>query len=289
MRFEGCQSVTVRDLYAQNNIARVTKNSKRLNGVLSFYDCPEVLVSNTSLKCTASPRKTSTCITVAPRKEGEEKHQFSDVRSVVRIENCNLDVGDHQVGLLLVNTDDAQVSNNRVITLQATTPATQGIVIAGSIAENIKITNNTIQNTLQGIHIGLSHHEKKLGNPDLIGNLIIQGNTIHISLPNISQRLEKTRHGIFVGNCKSLVIENNHISLTRYKSSTNLRVDGIKVYGILGDRLIICQNHLTGTNTLGGFSGEGISLKNLRTSSSPPLIKNNFIKQVPKSWIRNNS
>jgi hypothetical protein len=275
LRFDNCQSVIVRDLYAENSTASFPQNA-RLQGTLSFYDCPQVTVEETSVKCTGGSRKNAACITVSPRKVGS--HRLSTVISTVRIQRCNLEVGDRQIGLLLVNTRYAQVDNNHLLATSPQNPAAQGIVVGGTIAADVRIVNNSLHNMLQGIHVGVSHHETSQGIPDRIGTLLILGNTVHIAFPNVSGRIVKERHGIFVGNCDSFVIENNFLSLRRFTSTANSSIDGIRIFGFLGRRQVIRQNHLAAATSFGGFSREGIQITNLSDPTFPPLQENNFIE-----------
>ncbi|MBM0740403.1 right-handed parallel beta-helix repeat-containing protein [Phormidium sp. CLA17] len=274
LRFENCQSVTVRDLYAENGLAVTPQGRQSLQGTLSFYDCQEVNVENATLKCVGNAIKTSACITVAPSKVG--KHQLSSTISNVRVHSCNLEMGPRQVGILLVNTRYVQVENNRLAALSSGNPSFQGIVIGGSLANGVRILNNTIENTLQGIHIGLSHNENSKGAPDIAENIFITGNMVHVSSPNLPNTNQK-RHGVFVGNCSSLVIENNYLTLRRFNGTANLFIDGIRVFGTLGRRIVIRQNHLTSINALASFSGGGIQVTNLGSTPEPHLIENNFV------------
>jgi hypothetical protein len=272
--FENCQSVTVRDLYAENSTAQSPQPTRRLQGTLSFYNCADVTVENTDLKCVGAARKTAACITVSPlRKRGQGTNFTADK---IRIQNCDLEVGDRQIGILLVNTRYAQVENNRIIALRAQNPASQGIVVGGAIAQDIRILQNRVENSLQGIHVGVSHREPTRGEPDRIENLLILGNTLHLALPNISSQGVNERHGIFVGNCNSLVIENNLIGLIRFNSTLRTPIQGIQIYGFLGRRIVIRQNQLTSLNALSGFLTESIQLTDLSPQPATPLIENNF-------------
>jgi hypothetical protein len=276
LRFENCQSVIIRDLYAENNIAKAPQTPHRLQGTLSFYDCPQVTVEEAALKCISNSQKTVACITVSPRKVGN--HRLSDIKSTVRIQRCHLDVGNNQVGMLLINTEYAQVDNNQIAAAQPQNPAAQGIVVGGTVAPDVRILNNTLTNVLQGIHVGVSHHETSRGNPDRIGNLLILGNTIHVAFPNVSRRIIKERHGIFVGNCNSLVIENNFLSLQRFSTTANSNIDGIRLYGFLGRRIIIRQNHLTSGNSQNGFADRGIVVTDLNNPSRTIVQEHNVVE-----------
>ena len=73
-------------------------------------------------------------------------------------------------------------------------------------------------------------------------NVSVSGNTISILLPAFAAK--KERHGIFVGSCDSLMIDNNNIRLARQAGADKLEIDGIRVWGEIGNRALISQNHL---------------------------------------------
>ena len=116
----------------------------------------------------------------------------------------------------------------------------QGITVGGEDATEIRIINNTIEGVLQGIHVGLSKRGDR--SPHAMRVVTIAGNTISILLTPVA--VKKDRHAIFVGNCQSLLIENNNARLSRPPKAEKLEIDGIRVWGHLGDRALIRQNHL---------------------------------------------
>jgi hypothetical protein len=119
--------------------------------------------------------------------------------------------------------------------------AEQGIVVGGEVAGDVRIINNTIDGVIQGIRIGVSHRESKQGKPDLAGSVVICGNRIDVVLPPVGIR---ERFGVFVGNCNSLIMNDNYAKLTPFYTTKRFRVEGIHVYGHLGQRMIIRHNHL---------------------------------------------
>lgn len=122
-----------------------------------------------------------------------------------------------------------------------TSVAYQGVVVAGVEAGDVRIAGNTIRGVLQGIHVGLSRGNAAPGRRDLSQTVLIEGNTVDVILPPNALR---ARHGIFVGNCDSMAIENNIVTLDRLQAQNRVPVDGIRVYGQLGKRMIVRQNHM---------------------------------------------
>jgi len=124
----------------------------------------------------------------------------------------------------------------------------QGIVVGGSIAKDIHILHNSIRGVLQGVHIGVSHHVVNVTTPeiyDMAGTVQIVGNNILVPLSPVA----RGRHGIFVGNCDSLIIQNNYASVQRFPVTSKVSIDGIRIHGHLGRMMIVRQNHLVGTTT----------------------------------------
>jgi hypothetical protein len=178
--------------------------------------------------------------------------KWSDVAELIPQENIKT-AGDVKVELLKVV--DQIITNKgefrdlvafkhwyKDLSIQNPAVAAQGIVVGGEIVRELRIFNNTIRGVLQGIHLGLSHREQQRGVPDIAGTTIISGNTIIVTLPPV---VTKERFGIFIGNCKSAVIENNYLEAVfrMLQKWEKPYVEGIRVYGHLGKRMIILQNH----------------------------------------------
>jgi hypothetical protein len=124
--------------------------------------------------------------------------------------------------------------------------AYQGISVAGSIAKDIRIQNNSIRGVLQGIHIGISRRGPRGQVPERAENVTVSNNTIGVSLP--PEAAVRERHGIFVGNCASLLVADNYITARRFGLAPAVRIDGIRVFGYLGRMMIVRQNHMVGFN-----------------------------------------
>jgi len=154
--------------------------------------------------------------------------------------------------------------NNWFTALAAQNPAVaaQGIVIAGQVARDVRVCNNTIQDVLQGVRLGLSHardpNNPTVETPDRAGTVVISGNTIELIFPPVAMR---ERFGVFVGNCDSLILENNYVRAQRFPQTGTSPLEGVRVFGFFGDRLIARHNHLADCTT-------GISVHVLNTSAS---------------------
>jgi hypothetical protein len=104
--FTGCPSVTVRDLSVTGGIATTATDEKGLLGALTFSSCSEVRVEDVELSCAGQASRTATCISV--------KGNPADSASSVRIQHCDLTVGQHQAGILVTDTARVLIEDNIV-------------------------------------------------------------------------------------------------------------------------------------------------------------------------------
>jgi hypothetical protein len=123
---------------------------------------------------------------------------------------------------------------------EASAVASQGIVVAGISAREVQITGNTLREVMQGIHVGLSSGDPQA--PRIpAGVAVIRDNAIGVALPPAATR---DRHAVFVGSCDSVVIDSNRVTLRRDAHNVGLRVEGIRLFGDMGLRVIVRHNHL---------------------------------------------
>jgi len=118
-------------------------------------------------------------------------------------------------------------------------PASQGIVIGGQSATEVRIRDNTVVGATQGIHVGLSHHGT---GTDIAVSVSITGNSVHAS----GSMLLHAHEGIFVGNCDNLIIEANRVFVAQRRGQFASEIDGIRVIGRLRSLVIIRHNRITG-------------------------------------------
>jgi hypothetical protein len=122
--------------------------------------------------------------------------------------------------------------------------SSQGIVVAGQIANDIRILNNTIEGTMQGIHVGLSDAKAVPVVSHLQAAIVqIEGNTISLRMTPESNF---DRHGIYVGGVQSAWISNNNLGNVRLGEQGQMPVTGIRVIGQLGPRVLIVGNFMEG-------------------------------------------
>ena len=79
--------------------------------------------------------------------------------------------------------------------------AGQGIVVGGSRAGTIRIHDNVVEDTVEGIHVGLS--TPSIGGREAADEVVIARNHIHLLVPRLYDR---ERHAVFAGNVRSLHI-----------------------------------------------------------------------------------
>jgi Family of unknown function (DUF6519) len=123
--------------------------------------------------------------------------------------------------------------------------SSQGIVVAGNVANDIRILNNTIDGAVQGIHVGLGDMKASPLLTRLPSTQVqIRGNTVNILL---TPETNGGRHGIFLSSIRSGIISDNHITLQRTADASQ-DIYGIKVVGVLGLRVLIERNAMFNFN-----------------------------------------
>jgi hypothetical protein len=120
--------------------------------------------------------------------------------------------------------------------------ASAGIVIAGANGGDLRVTDNTISDALDGIHLGFSVQAPRGTSGMSARRVQVTGNTVTATIPN---ELSRGAHaGIFVGNCQSVVIQRNSVQMTGARA---IATAGIRLYGNLGNMAVISQNDVTAT------------------------------------------
>lgn len=84
----------------------------------------------------------------------------------------------------------------------------QGIVVAGVRAHDVRVLNNTIENLMDGIHIGLS--ARRIGKPLFADRVQVVGNTVEARVPWYERRAHA---GIFLGNVHVATVRDNHVEI----------------------------------------------------------------------------
>jgi hypothetical protein len=113
----------------------------------------------------------------------------------------------------------------------------QGIVIGGAVATDIRVLNNTIVETMDGVHVGLSTQPQPAGyrgDRRRVHRLQVIGNTIWHRVPADES---PSRAAIFVGNVDRLTIRDNEVigqaDITA-KPPLMRRAEAIRVWGLPG-------------------------------------------------------
>jgi hypothetical protein len=123
----------------------------------------------------------------------------------------------------------------------------RGICVGGEGVQECRILNNSIQDAVQGITVGMSDHKLDPRTRESASVVTISGNQIYVGLPPGAQF--HARHAIFVGNVDSLVIDNNYAAVLGTNPNQVEPLEAIWVYGLLGRRLIVRDCHMVGFST----------------------------------------
>jgi hypothetical protein len=117
LRFENCKSVTVRDLHAKTSKTGSGGDTAHLGGALTFRNCGKVSLSALDVECPSATSRRAACLTI------HNDPPSSADKGIVEVENCELRIGDEQVGLLVINTNRATIRNNRMRVLPSSPSA----------------------------------------------------------------------------------------------------------------------------------------------------------------------
>ena len=120
----------------------------------------------------------------------------------------------------------------------------QGIVVGGAHAGTIQILDNVVEDTVQGIHVGVSQPNQQGLAAEQV---IVARNVVHSLVPHL---YPDDRHAIFVGNARSIHVIDTVATLRRVggeqANALPTDVEGIRIYGELGPFLCVRQSSLRG-------------------------------------------
>ena len=123
--------------------------------------------------------------------------------------------------------------------------AGQGIVVAGSRVGTARVDGNLVEDTVQGIHVGIS--DARSTERFSADTIVVSRNVVHALVP---LEFNRDRHGVFVGNARSIHLIDTVATLRRLGKATPdskpTPVEGVRVHGVLGPFLCVRQSSLQG-------------------------------------------
>jgi hypothetical protein len=160
-----------------------------------------------------------------------------------------------------------------------------GIVVGGRAITSLRVSDNVIDGFLQGVAVGLSHREAapSAQSADRAGSVTIRDNRIALLIDPIHGRAAG-RYGVFVGNVDSLQIENNRATLSQTVTA-ELPTDGVRVFGYLGTKAIVRENHLSGFTT--GIRVAPVMAPGVRANGDPQPVQDFFapVRTAGPQWL----
>jgi hypothetical protein len=259
---ENCKDVSISDMAFLSSASGEPRSDndpfRHLNGTLTIHGCHNILIQHICASCTFSTtsRRQAAAITIKHR--GGERNILSTT-----IRDSEIIVGNNNNGILVVNPQKLIIENNNVyaeqsISLKVPAIGFQGIVVGGAQAQEVLIQNNLITKFIQGIHVGMS--DSKTGRDIIFSSNCIRiiGNKVFNTVP---QGFNGERHGIFVGNSDSTIVKDNYVEFQRSLYQKDfIPINGIRLYGKFGKRILIKDNYLNGYNYLDDKKDENIDL-----------------------------
>ncbi len=222
--------------------------TRHLNGALTVLGGSDVAISECTLACTDADARTQSCLLAkAGTKSRAER---------LRVDRCRFEVGAWQTGALILDPLGVTVERSAVVVrpgVAAGTPAGQGIVVAGVDAGIVRILDNVLQDTIQGIHVGVSRPGvSPRPTADIV---VLSGNVVNALVPSDYRR---DRFAIFVGNARSVSISDTTATLRRSAIVTSpdvagkpprakvTPVEGVRLHGTFGPYVVVRGTSLRG-------------------------------------------
>jgi hypothetical protein len=145
-------------------------------------------------------------------------------------------------GLDALSQNSLGVLNDLLVSLRA---AAQGIVVAGASVGTIQVLDNVVEDAVQGIHVGVS--EADAPGRESGESVMLARNVVRVLVPASYGR---DRHGVFVGNAKTIHVLDTVASLRRLRLLPGdvppTPVEGIRIHGELGAFMVVRQASLAG-------------------------------------------
>lgn len=245
LRVNECKSVAVSNLALRADSMTGGKDETGIGvrGALTVFDTPSVRIDGVSASCSGSERIAGAGIVVSNPAANSRK---AGQRTSVQITACELSIGRAQVGIQCINTDVAVIRQNLISCSGESDESLQrGIVVAGVAATEVRIEDNIISGATEGIGVGLSKREAAKADALLAERVIVVRNSVSL---RVTDGEERNRHGIFIGNANSVLLQANRV-VTEDRKVPEVEVDGITLIGVYGRQVIVRDNHFEGPRT----------------------------------------
>ena len=245
LRVNECKSVAVSNLALRADAMTSGKDETGIGvrGALTVFNTPSVRIHGVSASCSGSGRIAGAGIVVNNPAAMSGK---SGQNTSVQITACELSIGRAQVGIQCINTDVAVIRQNLISCSGKSDESLQrGIVVAGVAATEVRIEDNIIREATEGIGVGLSKREAAKADALLADRVIVVGNSVSL---RVTDGEERNRHGIFIGNANSVLVQANRV-VTEDRKVPEVDVDGVTLIGVYGRQVIVRDNHFEGPRT----------------------------------------
>ncbi len=120
--------------------------------------------------------------------------------------------------------------------LESRNPAASAcaIRVGGQVVGALRVEDNEIRGTAEGVHVGTSFERGENGPIDKATSVRVIGNDVRLVVP---VERDAAPRGIFVGNNERAVVADNQVSVTGGQS-----LHGIEIDGVLGPHLAVRDN-----------------------------------------------
>jgi photosystem II stability/assembly factor-like uncharacterized protein len=254
---KGCERFEMRDMRLEAGGMGTAPGEQHLMGALTVFSTVEAQVSNCEMSCPDSLRgRGQACLAIHGPGDGR-------IRERTRIESSRFEAGTDQVGILVVRPRLVEIVDNHVVpgwleprNAAAVRPINpnpfyagdpsrvvgQGIVVGGSEIGVVRISGNTVEKAVQGIHVGASGRAG--GVRGWVRAATLLGNTIFTVLPAGHRR---ERHAIYVSNAAQVTVADTTAECVSGPGAVT--IDGIRIAGEIGPYLTVRGSSLSGYTT----------------------------------------
>jgi hypothetical protein len=105
--FSNCTGITIDRIHVESSYVTDLKDDPHLNGVVTFSDCENIKITNSVFKCSPRYKRAQACLRFIGTDETKPT-------SKIEVSNCNFLVGSLQIGIMLVNSSDANIIFNNL-------------------------------------------------------------------------------------------------------------------------------------------------------------------------------
>lgn len=247
-----CQSLHISGLaFEAGQTSGVGQAASGIKGALDISGTPRVRLQGVRARCAPQTESGAAAIVVrgASATAGSTTARMVDVQ----IGDCEVVVGDKQIGILCLDVSRALLHGNHVMPAIAGLGYADGILVAGELARHVVISRNRVRGARRGVGVGLSEASVRGGAALQAGSVQIDANEVQLDLKGGAS---SGRYGLFVGNAEQVQVKGNRVEAD-HSDAVKLGLHGLRLHGVYGPQILVQGNLFIGAATGIEFQPEG--------------------------------